>query len=143
MDRISNTSRAATEIDRQVGANVRALRNARGMTLAELGTELGISHQHLQKYETSANRISAGMLLLIAQALRVPVVTLYGPAADESDTEDEAAATLRGLLREMAGLCLDAERLLAPGGHAERGLARRAQPLPATITSLRSVGGAS
>jgi transcriptional regulator with XRE-family HTH domain len=35
-----------------VGEKIRKLRLDRNMTLAELGSELGISHQQLQKYET-------------------------------------------------------------------------------------------
>ncbi len=50
------------------------------MTLAELGAELGISHQQLQKYETGTNRLSAGMLSNVADVLRVEITDLFEDA---------------------------------------------------------------
>ena len=54
------SKRSPNDIDRLVGARLRSLRTVQDRTLAELGTELGISHQQLQKYETGANRMSSG-----------------------------------------------------------------------------------
>ena len=62
-------SRSPTELDRIVGANVRRLRTERGLTLQDLAEELRISHQQLQKYETGFNRLSAGMMPVVAEAL--------------------------------------------------------------------------
>ena len=67
-DRIPG-SRSPTDIDRVVGANVRRLRTEQGKTLQDLSEELRISHQQLQKYETGHNRLSAGMLPVLADAL--------------------------------------------------------------------------
>jgi transcriptional regulator with XRE-family HTH domain len=78
-----SSSRAPTRIDQLVGGKIRALRIAQNRTLAELGSELGISHQQLQKYETGTNRLSAGMLSTVADALRVSISDLF---------EDESAA---------------------------------------------------
>ena len=69
--------RSPTEIDKQVGRNIRTLRTEAGMTLDEMGDALGISHQQLQKYETGTNRLSAGMLAKVAATLRVPIQTLF------------------------------------------------------------------
>ena len=55
-------SRSPTRIDQMVGEKIRELRTTQNFTLSELGLELGISHQQLQKYETGTNRLSAGML---------------------------------------------------------------------------------
>jgi transcriptional regulator with XRE-family HTH domain len=41
------------------------------MTQGDLARALGISYQQLQKYETAGNRVSAGHLYEIAQALSV------------------------------------------------------------------------
>ena len=71
------TSRSPNDYDRIVGANIRTLRQSQNITLQDLATEIGLSHQQLQKYETSANRISAGMLPLVATALGVEVSDLY------------------------------------------------------------------
>jgi transcriptional regulator with XRE-family HTH domain len=70
-------SRSVTEIDRVVAANVRRLRTEQKMTLSELGLQLGISHQQLQKYETGANRFSAGMLFETAKTLGVTPNELF------------------------------------------------------------------
>lgn len=75
------SSRSPTDVDRLVGANVRRLRAERSQTLADLAAELGISHQQLQKYETGANRLSAGMLCSVADALGVSIEYLFRPEA--------------------------------------------------------------
>ena len=48
---------------------------------------LGISHQQLQKYETGANRISAGMLYELARFFAQPVDALY-EGIEDPETED-------------------------------------------------------
>lgn len=83
------SERKAVAADIAVGANVRRLRTEAGVTLAELATALGLSHQQLQKYETGANRISAGMLLAMARYFTLPVDALFDRgAADEGTSSD-------------------------------------------------------
>ncbi len=74
----SHGSRLPTEIDKIVGANVRKLRTARRLSLHDLASQIGISHQQLQKYETGTNRLSAGMVPVVAEALGVGLLDLYG-----------------------------------------------------------------
>lgn len=64
----TRASRAPTEIDKIVGERIRAERIRQDVTMQELGEQLGISHQQLQKYETGTNRLSAGMLWKVAAA---------------------------------------------------------------------------
>jgi transcriptional regulator with XRE-family HTH domain len=61
----------AKNVDRHVGERVRHRRAEMGMTQQDLAKALGLSYQQLQKYETAANRISAGKLFEIAQTLKV------------------------------------------------------------------------
>lgn len=82
------TSRAPTTIDVQVGETIRKMRIARHMTLAELGSELGISHQQLQKYETGTNRLSAGMLHSVATVFRIGIEDLFEDAGSEAKPKD-------------------------------------------------------
>lgn len=86
-------SRSPTEIDRIVGGNIRKLRIERGMTLQSLSAAIELSHQQLQKYETGANRLSAGMLPVIANALGVDMLRLFDGAEpsklDEADKLDD------------------------------------------------------
>lgn len=84
MSRRTTTSRAPTGIDKAVGARIRQLRLVHNMTLADLGAELGISHQQLQKYETGTNRLSAGMLHDVAAALRTDIPDLFATVGGEA-----------------------------------------------------------
>lgn len=80
--------RSPTDIDRLVGDNVRKLRIQRDLTLLQLARELKISHQQLQKYETGTNRLSAGTLCEVAEALGVSIEHLFR-------SEDPGAGKLR------------------------------------------------
>jgi transcriptional regulator with XRE-family HTH domain len=60
-------------VDPHVGERIRRRRTELGKTQEELGTGLGISYQQIQKYETGANRISAGRLFEIAGALETDI----------------------------------------------------------------------
>lgn len=96
-------SRSPTEIDISVGERIRELRIEAKLTLSELGAELGISHQQLQKYETGTNRLSAGMLAKVAAKLRVPIQMLF-------DDPDAAPAPIPAKVRqrmEQARAALD------------------------------------
>jgi transcriptional regulator with XRE-family HTH domain len=86
-------SRSPTRIDQLVGEKIRELRTAQNLTLSELGQELGISHQQLQKYETGTNRLSAGMLASVARVLRVPIAELFQDADGSSVSEKRDPAS--------------------------------------------------
>lgn len=86
--------RSPNDIDRQVGANLRRLRIERRMTLQELAAQLHVSHQQLQKYETASNRLSAGMLPLVADALGVDLTVLF-ETGNEADQDGDPADRLR------------------------------------------------
>ena len=60
-------------IDMHVGKRVRLRRTLLGMSQEQLGTELNITFQQLQKYERGGNRISASRLWDIGQILDVPI----------------------------------------------------------------------
>ncbi|MFN7055235.1 helix-turn-helix domain-containing protein [Hyphomonas sp.] len=95
-------SRSPTRVDQLVGEKIRELRVAQNLTLSELGQELGISHQQLQKYETGTNRLSAGMLSNVARALRVPISELFQSSEaggnDKRDPVSEARARCHALI---------------------------------------------
>ncbi len=60
-------------IDQHVGERMRLRRTERGLTQEQLATALEVSYQQIQKYETGANRISAGRLYEISRKLEVDV----------------------------------------------------------------------
>lgn len=60
-------------VDEHVGARIRTRRTLVGLTQEQLSASLNISYQQIQKYETGANRVSAGRLFQIAQRLGTDV----------------------------------------------------------------------
>jgi len=56
----------------QIGTRIRRCRRTRNMSLADLGTAIGVSFQQVQKLEYGTNQITAARLFLIARALNVP-----------------------------------------------------------------------
>lgn len=60
-------------IDSYIGARVRMRRLMLNKSQEKLSARLGVTFQQIQKYEKGTNRISAGRLLELAIALRVPV----------------------------------------------------------------------
>ena len=60
-------------IDQHVGERIRARRTELGLTQEQLAEALNVSYQQVQKYETGANRISAGRVFELARKLRVGV----------------------------------------------------------------------
>ena len=67
------TSEKFDEVDKNIGAKIQELRIAMGMSRHELAEQIGVTHQQTQKYEKGINRISAGRLVAIAEALSKPV----------------------------------------------------------------------
>lgn len=78
------------EIDRQVGATVRARRIALGISQEQLARMLGLTFQQVQKYERGTNRISVGRLLQLAKLLRTSVNALLSVGAEHVEHADGA-----------------------------------------------------
>ena len=72
-----NGARLAKRVDQHVGERVRQRRTLLGLTQEQLAAALDISYQQIQKYETGANRISAGRLYEIAQELDTDVSAFF------------------------------------------------------------------
>jgi len=77
------TAQRFSAIDHHVSKVIRARRLKQQMTLNVLGNAVGVSYQQIQKYETGANRITAGHLHSIAAALNTPVADFF-PARDDA-----------------------------------------------------------
>src|SRR5210317_2585259 len=60
-------------IDMHVGKRVRLRRTLLGMSQEQLGAELNVTFQQIQKYERGANRVSASRLWDISQILKVDI----------------------------------------------------------------------
>ena len=67
-----------TSADR-VGARIRTIRMARGMSQAELGEKVGLNADRIQKYENGARKPKPDMLKEIANVLGVSTLALADP----------------------------------------------------------------
>lgn len=103
----NRNSRAPTDIDRTVGDNLRRLRLGQGLTLARLSEMLGISHQQLQKYETGVNRMSAGMLSHVADALAIPIRELFRARPGKRKVDKAPGAGEVGALRRKCRVLVE------------------------------------
>ena len=77
--------RRADALDAEIGRRIRARRNECGMSQTALAGKLGISFQQVQKYEMGTNRVSAGRLQRVCDALQVPVTFFYDSLAAPPD----------------------------------------------------------
>ena len=88
MTDFETTILSASEVDRLVGDRIRRRRILMGLTQDQLGESLGISYQQIQKYETGANRVSAGRLYLIAARLDVSPGWFFDPVKSDATSAD-------------------------------------------------------
>ena len=85
------TTPRVTDVDRHVGAAIRSRRLALGMTCRHLGEAAEVHPHQIHKYESGANRVAAGRLQRIAEALGCEPRDLF-PSGDP--VEDEGRARL-------------------------------------------------
>jgi transcriptional regulator with XRE-family HTH domain len=79
--------RAAEDPDVHIGRRIRERRLMLGLSQQQLAAMIGVTYQQAHKYETGLNRVSAGRLFRIAEALQVPVSWFYeGLGAPRSAT---------------------------------------------------------
>jgi transcriptional regulator with XRE-family HTH domain len=97
----------ANAIDRLVGVRVHDRRVALGMSQDVLAKKLGLSFQQVQKYEKGTNRISAGRLFVLAQALSTPIAYFFGEVIGSSRqhgfAEDAAPSPVMNLAASRDG----------------------------------------
>jgi transcriptional regulator with XRE-family HTH domain len=97
--------------DKHVGSRVRMRRMMLEMSQTELGTDIGLTFQQVQKYEKGTNRIGAGRLHEISRILQVPISFFFegGPreAGAHSDTDTPPLPTyVTDFLATSDGLAL-------------------------------------
>lgn len=74
--------RAASSVDVHVGTRIRLRRKTMKMSQEQLGEQLGITFQQVQKYERGTNRVGASRLWGISKVLQVPVQYFYDGLLD-------------------------------------------------------------
>ena len=125
--------------DVEIGRLVRVQRIARGLSQTELGNQIGVTFQQVQKYESGANRISMGRLTRISRVLGVDITYLLGasrrPAVAAVNPKAQADLTQAvGMLGRVGAL-----RLLK----AFNALPERPAQLRATILQMVEVAASA
>ena len=118
----------ADAVDRHVGAKLRERRVLLGLTQQQMAELLDVTYQQAHKYEKGINRISAGRLHRIAEALGVGVGYFYEGVERTGDTSGQTPGQRRLLElarnfvtlpgRQQKALCRLARALAEPA--AER-----------------------
>lgn len=101
-------------VDMHVGKRVRLRRTLLGLSQDQLGTELNITFQQVQKYERGANRISASRLWDIGQILDVPINYFF-----DDMTENTMRSSPRRVSRGSELLDLSDEQIKDPMARRE------------------------
>ena len=91
----------ARELDRHVGARMRARRIMLGFTQQQLAERLGITYQQAHKYEKGINRMAASRLYKAAQVLGVDVGYFFEGLHGAEESPSEVKPQQR-LLLELA-----------------------------------------
>jgi transcriptional regulator with XRE-family HTH domain len=97
-DRRNNLGRKLDPLDILVGKRIRTQRLVRKMSQSELGKQLGITFQQIQKYESGVNRVGAGRLQTIAKIFDLPVSVFFGEDNATQDASDTANETVLNFL---------------------------------------------
>ena len=77
--------------DKRIGRLLRTRRLLCGMSQVELGKSIGVSFQQVQKYERGINRVGAGRLSKLAEALGVSAGYFFtdGPGREPAAASNE------------------------------------------------------
>ena len=74
---VRGTARSSGPVDKYFGDRLRARRIMMKISQDDLGKSLGVSFQQIQKYEKGTNRLSAAMMVRVAEILDVDVGYFY------------------------------------------------------------------
>ena len=72
-------------IDVHVGSRLKMRRRLLSISQGEIGNNLGLTFQQIQKYEKGANRIGSGRLLKLSKILNVPVEYFFEEMPDHAE----------------------------------------------------------
>jgi transcriptional regulator with XRE-family HTH domain len=102
------SARGPTSIDQHVGARLRLRRSMLDMSQSELGNQLGVTFQQVQKYERGTNRIGASRLFNVSRVMEVPVAYFFEglDAAGASELKGAESDTLYDFIASPDGLAL-------------------------------------
>lgn len=90
------------KIDKIIGNKIRYLRLAKGVRIEELAKSIDVTRQQIEKYESGTNRISAGRMLMIAQALNENISYFY----TDLDSKTSENAMTRPISKRQERVCM-------------------------------------
>jgi transcriptional regulator with XRE-family HTH domain len=91
--------------DVEIGQRIRARRRLCRLSQIALADAIGVTFQQVQKYEQGVNRVGAGRLARIAEALAIPVAFFFDGAAGPKPTAGRINEAL-GLVRTAGAMRL-------------------------------------
>ncbi len=126
-----STTRAAA-MDAHVGTRIRERRTMLGISQQQLAQTIGVTYQQAHKYERGLNRISAGRLYEIAQALGVTVNWFFEGLLDDPLPQE---------LTARQRMCLELARNFAAIGNSkhQEALSQLARALAAQSAPRRAL----
>lgn len=94
----------ALDVDHYVSLRIRQRRIMLGLTQQQMAELIGVTYQQAHKYETGINRISAGRLYQIAQALGVDIGYFFEDVDPEKSGKAKPAEMMpqQRMLLELA-----------------------------------------
>lgn len=101
---VMHNARSALDADLHVGLKVRKARKAMDMSQTELGNQLGVSFQQIQKYEKGSNRIGSGRLWEISRVLQVPIDYFFDGIDDTVSSETSVPWWLLDLAKQIESI---------------------------------------
>ena len=132
----ASKSKARKSIDAGVGIRIRLRRKTVEVSQENLADHLGVSFQQVQKYEKGANRVSASVLVGIADALQTSVGHLVGEI-ENPDILGSAGAL--GLGSDTIAFLMSAHGIEMALAFAKIPMDQR-QPLLALMRSMAVMG---
>jgi transcriptional regulator with XRE-family HTH domain len=94
----------ALDVDHYVSMRIRQRRIMLGLTQQQMAELIGVTYQQAHKYETGINRISAGRLFQIAQALGVEISYFFEDVEPDKNAKpkDKELMPQQRMLLELA-----------------------------------------
>lgn len=91
---------------KKLGKNLRIARNMKGLSLHKLSSQLGISYQQIQKYESGANRIPLDKLIALCEICDFSIMQMLSfnhPYISEiyDDADDSTSASYKANLETL------------------------------------------
>ncbi len=87
--------------NRRIGRRLRQARRVCGLTQAQVGRDIGVSFQQIQKYETGTNGVSQGKLAALAKALGLTTQYFFNTTDHAEDNLKAVDSRILRLARRM------------------------------------------